>query len=241
MVKKPLPQVLGAFSTLLAMVVGGCVLEPVPTTGLECPCAAGWQCDRSANVCVRGAAGVCGRPEAEPGAITITNLHVEWVTASQARIAWEADNLDELFAYEVDIAASEEQLLAGELFRTVTSDDNPELARSFLVGAAGADPVVATTLFELTPAEQYHVRLVAEDSSSRVTCSDVIGVLLNPPADLGFPMADESAGFRSSESHVHRFRNGERLGPGRGPLLGMDGPLRAGCLPVGRGVRQTRL
>lgn len=178
----------------LCLFAHGCVLEPVETSGLECPCGPGWRCETSTNVCVRGGEGECGRAGRELGSVVLTNLRVDWVTANQARIAWEAESLEDLFAYEVDIAPTEEAILAGEPTRTVTSDENPELARSFLVGAASADPVLATTLFGLEAGERYRVRLVAEDGSGRVTCSEIIGLLTNPPPALGFSMADESRG-----------------------------------------------
>lgn len=135
---------------------------------------------------------VCGRPGAEPGAIVLRNLRAEWVTPNHARLEWDAEGLEELFAYEVDVAESEAALLAGDLLWTVTDGENPELARSRLLNASGADEVLGTTLRGLDPDTTYRVRLVAEDRTGKVSCSETVGVRTNPAATDGVQMVDES-------------------------------------------------
>ena len=176
-----------------SVALSGCVLEPVPFEGLECPCAQGWSCDPVTRTCVRGmTSDPCGRSGAAPGVVGLSALRGDWVTANQARISWNATQLEELFAYEVDVAASQEALLAGDLLRTVTSADNPELARSWLLNAESADSVLATTLWGLDPDTSYRVRVVAEDSSGNVSCTENIGVRTHPDPVRAIRMANES-------------------------------------------------
>ncbi len=175
--------------------VAGCVLEPVDFSNRSCPCAedAGWRCDDATNTCVRTSDGVCGRPGADPGVVELSNLRVAWTTPNQARLGWEATNLDQLFTYEVDVAATEEALGAGDLLWTVDSEENPELARGYLPNTNELDDVLNTTLRALEPNTAYRVRLVAVDSAGGVTCSNIALARTTPEAVEGLPIAQETA------------------------------------------------
>ncbi|MAQ15141.1 MAG: hypothetical protein CMN30_10165 [Sandaracinus sp.] len=176
---------------LLSVALAGtsaCVLEPLSLEGASCPCAPGWICDPATDTCVQGSLGRCSAE----GSLTLTDLRTEWVTASQARLVWDAEGLEELFEYEVEIAASEEALLAGELLAVVTSHENPELARNRLLNANGGDPVVATTLTGLDPDTTYRARVVAEDTGGIFSCSPTVGLRTDPEPSRETPLTAET-------------------------------------------------
>ena len=153
----------------------------------------GWVCHPVTNSCVEGGLGRCS----EDGALELSNLRTEWVTPNQARLTWEAEGLESLFEYEIEIAASDEALADGDLIRIVGHDDNPELARNRLLNAADGDPVVATTLTGLEADTAYRVRLVAEDTAGGFSCSPSIGVRTDPEATRQVALTDElEAGAR---------------------------------------------
>ena len=170
----------------------GCILDPVDFTGLSCPCAEGWLCDETTNTCVQTLDDICGRSGADPGVVDVSTLRVDWTTPNQARLAWEAANVDALFTYEVDIAASEQALVAGELLRTVDSEENPELARGYLPNTSDLNDVLETTLRELDPDTAYWLRLVAIDTSGGVTCTNIAPARTSPAAVEELPMAQEA-------------------------------------------------
>lgn len=144
-------------------------------------------CDPLTDTCVEGGLGRCGN-----GAVVLTNLRTDWVTPNQARLSWEAEGLDDLFGYEVEIGTSEEALLAGEVLRVVTSEDNPELARNRLLNAMDGDPVLGTTITGLDPDTTYRVRLVAEDNAGELSCAPTIGVRTNPAPSREVALTHES-------------------------------------------------
>ncbi|MEM6959263.1 MAG: hypothetical protein AAF411_01500 [Myxococcota bacterium] len=159
----------------------GCVLDDVPLAGLSCECAPGWGCDRERNVCVEGLVEeeiVCGRAGVSAGTVLISNLTRVWVTPNQVRLEWEAEGLDDLREYRLDVASAPEDLVFGTGDRTVDADENPEFDRPRLLGAQ--DDVLRTTLRGLEPDTEYAVRLVAEDVGGGFSCSDVLVVQTNP-------------------------------------------------------------
>lgn len=173
--------------------LSSCSLAPVPLEGLECPCAAGWTCDPGTGTCVQGEGGICGRPGAEPGAVTISDVTPEWTTLNQMRLTWATAGSDELFEYEIDIAESDLALARGDVLRTITSADNPELGRAFLPGTSGDDPVLASTVRDLEGDARYAARLVAIDSRGDVSCSETISFTTNPALrNGGLALANES-------------------------------------------------
>ncbi|MEC7524818.1 MAG: fibronectin type III domain-containing protein [Myxococcota bacterium] len=161
---------------LSMLLAAGCVLESPPIDGLGCPCTSGWTC--VAEQCVP-ASGPCAR-NAEAGRIAIENLRAEWVTANQIRVAWDAPDISELFAYEVDVASSEVDLWYPERRHVVTSSENPELLRASLPGTNDGDPVLATTVRDLAANEPYFIRVVAIDRDRGVTCTEALGVSTGP-------------------------------------------------------------
>jgi len=179
---------------LASLTLAACSVEPVPLEGLECPCATGWTCDPGTNTCVQGEVGACGRPGAEPSTtITVSEFRSDWSTLNQVRFTWAADGDDDLFEYEMHIAESDTALANGEVLRTVTATENPELARSFLPFTGSADAVLSTIVRNLDGDTRYAARLVAVDSSGRVSCSESVGFRTNPPlSSPGVPLANES-------------------------------------------------
>ncbi len=182
------------FACIASLTVMACSVEPVPLEGLQCPCATGWTCDPGTNTCVQGEGGVCGRPGAEPSTtITVSELRSAWTTLNQVQLAWAAEGDEDLFEYEMDIAESEAALVNGDVLRTVTAEENPELARSFLPFTGGADAVLSTVVRDLDGDTRYFARLVAVDNSGRVSCSEAVGFRTNPALNSpGVLLANES-------------------------------------------------
>jgi len=137
--------------------------------------------------------GVCGRGGDVEGSVVLSNIRLEWVTPNQAEIRWDTENREALFGFEVEIAATEEDLLAGRDVRVVDQSENPELARAELLctGAQGDEiNLINTVIRGLEPNTRYRVRLVAEDDAGDFSCTEAVGVQTNPaplfgPASLG--------------------------------------------------------
>ena len=47
-----------ALCACTAVIFGACTLDELDLRAKQCPCAAGWTCDRSTNSCQQGDAGV---------------------------------------------------------------------------------------------------------------------------------------------------------------------------------------
>ena len=169
-----------------------CVLEDVPLDQLQCPCAEGWQC--LDGICVLGDF-VCGRSNEEPGSVALLDFRTEWTTPNQARFAWDVENAEELFEYELDVSSDAASLITNPGERIVTLENNPEFARGFLEGTSDSDVVDRTTLRELEPNTPYFVRLVARDNAGGVSCSSPVSVRTSasPSGPSAVLFADEHA------------------------------------------------
>jgi hypothetical protein len=158
---------------LVVFVCAACTIDAPDLEGLSCPCAPGFVCDE--GVCVRSA-----QDCTDDGAVAVTDLHAEWVTANTVSWAWTAStNPSQLAEHRLFVALSEEDVIAAACGESRPGaiefgpSDNPELARAFLPRTSGEDPVERTIADGLALDTAYFAQLVVIDTASRTTRTNV--------------------------------------------------------------------
>jgi hypothetical protein len=116
----------------------------------------------------------------------VSGLHAAWSTPNFIRWAWSVDvgETDTLQEFRLELASTEDALLAGDDVRVVTRMDNPELGFLELPGTMGADPVIATVVDALAPDTDYAARLLAIDDFG-CTHASAVAFERTPPPSVG--------------------------------------------------------
>jgi hypothetical protein len=175
----------GAFGFIALVAAASCSIGEVDLTGKHCPCAPGFVCDRSTNVCL-GSLDASAPPDASlddgpddatpSGAIALSNLHAMWATPNSVRWEWSAQGNTTLFgSYELVVGPTPEAVKARAAgVRVWTSDDNPELGAFQVVDVnLDVEQVTRTATDKHTPATTYFAQLVAIDASGKRSTSNV--------------------------------------------------------------------
>ena len=189
-----------------AVVLGGCVLEPVELDGRACPCVSGWVCDPSTETCRRsaqetsGGVGSSGTTGSEPPASTsaadptttasaesstgtppgrfdVQAFSADWSTPESIHWTWDVVGEEgDFLAWELRVATDQAGLDAGEGVMVFDDSTNPELGRFVLKNTAGVDPVVAAVTRGLTPSTEYVARLLVYDTAGGVSQSPNVAI-----------------------------------------------------------------
>ncbi|MEZ4226307.1 MAG: hypothetical protein R3B13_35505 [Polyangiaceae bacterium] len=154
-----------------------------PLEGKRCPCIDGYICNPATNTCVERT----GAMPAPSTLLGVADFQAAWATPNQVFWTWTSDGAKEDFArYEVWIATSEGDLLAGKVTR-IGPEVNPELGRYTLPRTGAAEDFVRATLTDgLAPDTPYVAQLVAVDRVGSAALSDValITTSLEPVVDV---------------------------------------------------------
>ncbi len=151
---------------LVAALSSGCSVE-VELEGKRCPCASGYLCDESTQICV-----------AELCAVSAKSFAPLWSTPHSLAFAWTPTGAESKFlSYEIVVAASEADLGARSgSARTLTSAEHPELS-TFATGDGGPNVVLVGGL---TPDSIYYAQLVATDTDRCASRSSVVAGRTSP-------------------------------------------------------------
>lgn len=189
---------LATFLVCFALSFGGCAFQ-VDLDDRSCPCAEGWSCDSDLNICVRGAAQICGLPEAtEPATVIIEDLQLNWSTDGSMELGWliDEDSQDSLGHYELVVGLDEEAVRTrgeGVTIFDSSSPEHPELQWPILPESGGGI-IDRMVLRDLSPDTTYFVRLVVFDLSGGAACPAVLQARTRPATGAHFVVADETEG-----------------------------------------------
>jgi hypothetical protein len=171
------PPAARALALAMPLLGSACMVDAPDLAGKQCPCAAGWSCDPSTNLCF----------DVGDGAIVPTSLRAVWTTPESIRWEWDASGPDGAFLrYELVTATDVADLgdPPGPSARVWTPDDNPELGAFRRPRTIGDDQVLATTTDEHEFFTEYVARLTAIDTQQRRAISNVASGRTTSDADV---------------------------------------------------------
>jgi len=173
---------------LLGAVVASCAIPDLDLTGKACPCAAGYVCDETTNVCVSSLspradggpgdaapAADAARPDVAAPRVVVTNLRAAWATPNQVRWEWDATGEAAAFdSYVLEVASTEADLEKGAPRNVFTRTQRPELSAFDARGSGGGGGARVWSVADtLEPGTRYVARVKALDVTGGVSLSNI--------------------------------------------------------------------